>query len=206
MNLSATVERCNGCTLQYIQCCTSSVATASVDCRVCRFGSDRTWQITSSVVGNFLGGNIFVQANAWISCKTIVLVLFPLVNMLIKEAMSTSRFHIKFKNRQNNIEIHGNSNIITCLIFTNCQMHFLIFFFLRCNSNNPSFIRSCPYQWGWPDEPHFREDCLRQKFLHPDALPNSNLYHRSGKWPISCLLWQDGRPTILNLTEHSCMQ
>jgi len=56
-----------------------------------------------------MGGNIFVLANAWISCSTIVLVLSPLVNMLIKEAMSTSRYHIKFKNRQNNIEIHGNS-------------------------------------------------------------------------------------------------
>jgi len=54
--------------------------------------------------------------------------------------------------------------------------------------------------------PHFREDGLRQKFLQPDALPNANLYHRSGKWPISGLLRQDGRPTILNLTEHGCMQ
>ena len=32
---------------------TNSVATASADCRICRFGSDRTWQITSSVVGKF---------------------------------------------------------------------------------------------------------------------------------------------------------
>jgi len=139
MNLSATVERCNGYTLQYIQCCTSSVATASVDWRVCQFGSDKTRQITSSGVGNFLGGNIFVQANAWISCKTIVLVLFPLVNMLIKQALSASRYHIKFKFRQNNIEIHGNS-------VTNRQKHFLIFLFLRCSSNNPIFIWSCPHQ------------------------------------------------------------
>jgi len=70
----------------YIQCCTSSVATASADCHVWRFGSDRTRQITSSVVGNFLDGNIFVQANEWISCNTIVLVISPLVNMLIKQA------------------------------------------------------------------------------------------------------------------------
>ena len=87
-------------TILYIHCCTSSVATASVDCHVRRFGSDRTWQITSSVGGNFLGGTIFVQANAWISCNAIVLVFFPLVNMLIKQAISTSRYHIKFKNRQ----------------------------------------------------------------------------------------------------------
>jgi len=40
------------------------VTTLSADCRVCRFGSDRT-QITSSIVDKFLGGNIFVQANAW---------------------------------------------------------------------------------------------------------------------------------------------
>jgi len=100
MNLSATVERCNGHTLQYIQCCTTSVATASIDCRVRQFDSDKTRQITSSVVGNFLGGNIFVLANAWISCNAIVLVLFPLVNMLIKQAMSTSRYHIKSKNGQ----------------------------------------------------------------------------------------------------------
>jgi len=87
-------------TILYIHCCTSSVATASVDCHVRRFGSDRTWQITSSVVGNFLGGNIFVLANEWISCNTIVLVLFPLVNMLMKQAMSTSRYHIKSNYRQ----------------------------------------------------------------------------------------------------------
>jgi len=30
--------------------------------------------------------------------------------MLMKQAMSTSGYHIKSKNRQNNIEIHGNSN------------------------------------------------------------------------------------------------
>jgi len=77
-------------TLQYIQCCTSSVATASAYCHVRQFGSDRTRQITSSVVGNFLGGNIFVRANKWISWNTLVLVLFPLVNMLTKPAMLTS--------------------------------------------------------------------------------------------------------------------
>jgi len=76
------------------------VATASVACRVRQFGSNRTRQITSTVVGNFLGGNIFVLANKWISCNTIVLVLFPLVSMLIKQAMSASRYHVKFKNRQ----------------------------------------------------------------------------------------------------------
>jgi len=96
MNFSATVERRNGYALQY----TSSVATASVDCRVRQFGADRTRQITSSVVGNFLGGNIFVLTNEWISCNNIVLVLFPLVNMLMKQAMSTSKYHIQFKNRQ----------------------------------------------------------------------------------------------------------
>jgi len=56
----------------HIQCCTSSVATASVDCHVRQFRSDRTRQITSSAVGNFLGRNICVHANAWISCNTIV--------------------------------------------------------------------------------------------------------------------------------------
>jgi len=71
----------------------SAVATASPDYRVCRFGSDRTRQITSSVVGNFLGGNIFVLANKWMSCNTEVLVLFHLVNMLMKQAMSTRRYH-----------------------------------------------------------------------------------------------------------------
>jgi len=50
------------------------------------------------------------------------------------------------------------------------------------------------------------EDFLRQKFLQLDALPNTNLYHRSGKWPIRYLLRQDGRSTIFNPTEHSCMQ
>jgi len=59
MNFSATVERCNGHTLKYIQCCVSSVATASANCRVRLFGSDRSQQITSSVVGDFLGGLIF---------------------------------------------------------------------------------------------------------------------------------------------------
>jgi len=44
-----------------------------------------------------------------------------------------------------------------------------------------------------------------QNFLQPTALPNTNLYHRSGKWIISCLLRQDDRSTILNLTEHSCV-
>ena len=77
-----------------------SMATASDNCRVRQFGSDRTRQMISSVVGNFLGGNIFVLANEWISCNTLVLVLFPLVNMLIKQAMSTSWYHIKSKNRQ----------------------------------------------------------------------------------------------------------
>jgi len=71
-----SAERCSGYTLQYIQCCTSSVATASVDYHVPQFGSDRTRQITSSVVGNFFGGNIFVQAHTWISRNTMVLVLF----------------------------------------------------------------------------------------------------------------------------------
>jgi len=94
----------------HIQCCTSSVATASADYCVCWLGSDRTRQITSSVVGNFLGGNIFEQANKWISYNTMVLVLFSLVNMVMKQAMSTSRNHIKSDNRQKNIEIHGNSN------------------------------------------------------------------------------------------------
>jgi len=42
-----------------------------------------------------LGGNIFVLANEWISCNTLVLVLFPLVNMLIKQGMSTHTYHIK---------------------------------------------------------------------------------------------------------------
>ena len=76
------------------------MATASADCRVRRFGTDRTRQITSSVVGNFLSGNIFVLANAWMSCNAIVLVLLPLVNMLIKQAMSTSRYHIKSIKKQ----------------------------------------------------------------------------------------------------------
>ena len=84
----------------YIQYCTSSVATASAECHVCWFGSDSTQKITFSVVVNFLGGNIFVQVNEWISCNTIVLVLFPLVNMLMKQAMSTSRYHIRSKDRQ----------------------------------------------------------------------------------------------------------
>ena len=94
----------------YIQCYTSFGATASADYCVRQFGSDITWQITSSVVGNFWGGIIFVLANEWISCNTIVLVLFPLVNMLMEQAMSTSRLQIKSKNRIKNIEIHGNSN------------------------------------------------------------------------------------------------
>jgi len=76
------------------------VATASADCRVRRFGSDTTRQITSSVVGNFLGRNIFVLANEWISCNIMVLVFLPLANMLMKQAMSTGRYHIKSKNSQ----------------------------------------------------------------------------------------------------------
>jgi len=66
-------------------------------------------------------------------------------------------------------------------------------------------MQSYPRQSEWQDVPHFRKDFLRQKFLHPDALPNTNLYQRSGKWPVSRLLQQDGRSTILNLTKHSCM-
>ena len=75
MNFSATVEWCNGYKLQYIQCCTSSVAAASVDCHVRQFGLDTsldiTRQITSSVADNWQGRNIFVQANEWILCNTI---------------------------------------------------------------------------------------------------------------------------------------
>jgi len=51
-----SVEWCNRHKLQNIQCCTSSVATAPVDCHVRQFRSDRTRQITSSVIGDFLGG------------------------------------------------------------------------------------------------------------------------------------------------------
>jgi len=36
---------------------------------------------------------------------------------------------------------------------------------VRCSSNNPIFIRSCPRQWGWPDVPTFVRIFLRQKFL-----------------------------------------
>jgi len=53
---------------------------------------------------------------------------------------------------------------------------------------------------------HFREDFLRQKLLQLDALPNTNLYHKSGKPPANCLLRQDGRSTMLNLAEHGSMQ
>ena len=100
MNFFATVERCNGYTLQYIQCCTSSVATASVDCHVCQFISGRTRKITSSAVGNFLVEIFLYRQMHGYHAILLVLVLFPLVNMLIKQAMSTSRYHIKFKNRQ----------------------------------------------------------------------------------------------------------
>jgi len=62
-------------------------------------------------------------------------------------------------------------------------------------------MRSRPCQQGWSDVPHFREDFVRQKLLQPIALPNTNLYHRSGKWPVNCFLQQDGRSTILNLTK-----
>ena len=73
-----------------VQCCTSSVATASVDCHVHQFGSDRTRQITSSAVGNFLSGNILHrQMHGYHTIGCIAFVLFPLVNMLIKQAIST---------------------------------------------------------------------------------------------------------------------
>jgi len=37
---------------------------------------------------------------------------------------------------------------------------------------------------------HFREDFFEAEISR--CLPNANLYHRSGKRPISCLLRQDG--------------
>jgi len=50
MNFSATVEWCNGYKLQYIQCCTSSVAAASVDCHVRQFGLDTRYNTTNHIL------------------------------------------------------------------------------------------------------------------------------------------------------------
>jgi len=53
----------------------------------------------------------------------------------------------------------------------------------------PAFVRIF---WG-------RNFYSRMPFLKP-----THITYRSRNWPITCLLQQEGRSTILNLAEHSC--